>query len=220
MIQKASDGASIVLVGSFNPGIFQPAWFEKQQLLPATETSSANIEAISNDLTIFTMAWLRIEVVNERFVAKTEDESKFGPLRDLVIGTFRLLEFTPVGQMGLNREIQYRIPTEDAWHSIGHKLAPKEPWLKYVSTPGMKSLTMEARRDDSRDGLFNIIVKPVLKQQLPAKDWLVQVSFNDHVELGADKTALDACHVLEEDWDKSLVRSAAISLGLISETAK
>ncbi|KAF0165945.1 MAG: hypothetical protein FD157_1121 [Rhodocyclaceae bacterium] len=220
MIQKAADSASIVLIGSFNPGIFHPAWFEKQMLLPATETDNATIEMISNDIAIFTMAWVRIEVVGERFVAKTADESKFGPLRDLVIGTFRLLEYTPVKQIGMNREIQYRMPNEDSWHCVGHTLAPKESWLPYVKTPGMKSLVIESRRDDDRDGLFNISVKPVLKQPLPAKDWLVEVAFNDHVELGENKTALDACKVLDEDWDKALTRAGSVCLGLISDTAK
>lgn len=220
MIQKAADNASIVLVGSFNPGIFQPAWFEKQELLPGTETQSANIETISNDLAIFTMSWVRIEVLGDRFVARTADESKFGPLRDLVAGTFRLLEYTPVKQVGMNREVRYALQSEESWHAIGHTLAPKKPWLPYVKTPGMKILTMEALRDDDRDGAFNITVKPVLNQPLPVKSWFVEVSFNDHVELGAEKTALEACKVLEDDWDRSLSRSEKIASGLITDTAK
>jgi hypothetical protein len=220
VIQKAADNASIVLIGSFNPGIFHPAWFEKQELLPSTETQNAKIEVISNEIAVFTMSWVRIEVIGNRFVAKTADESKYGPLRDLVVGTFKLLEFTPVTQVGMNREIQYQMPNESSWHSIGHKLAPKEPWNPYVKSSGLKSLVMEALRDDKRDGLFNITVKPVLKQPLPAKQWLVEVSFNDHVDLGESKTSLDACSILVEDWDKSLVRAADISVGLISDTSK
>ena len=208
------------MIGSFNPAIFQPTWFQKQGLLPETETVSANIETISNDISIFKISWVNIEVLGERFVARTSDESKFSPLRDLVIGTFRLLEHTPVRQMGLNREIRFSLPTEEAWHTIGHTLAPKDCWQPLVKTPGMKSLMMESERDDSRDGIFNIGVKPVLNRPPPLKHWLVEVSFNDHIELGAEKTGLDACAVLEEDWDRSMSRAERISSALITKASR
>lgn len=220
MIEKVADTATVVLIGSFNPAIFQPAWFQKQGLLPETETSSANIETISNDISIFAMSWVRIEVLGERFVARTSDESKFSPLRDLVIGTFRLLEYTPVRQMGLNRESHYSLPTEDAWHRVGHTLAPKRHWDPFVKAPGMKSLMIEAQRDDDRDGLFNIGVKPVLNRPQPLKNWLVEVSFNDHIELGTDKTGLDVCTVLEADWERSMSRAERIASALITDTSK
>lgn len=220
MIEKVADTATIVLIGSFNPAIFQPAWFQKQGLLPETETSSASIDTISNDISIFTMSWVRIEVLSERFVARTSDESKFSPLRDLVIGAFRLLEYTPVRQIGLNRDIHYSLPTEDAWHRVGHTLAPKSHWNALVKTPGMKSLMIEAHRDDDRVGLFNIGVKPVLNRTQPMKSWLVEVSFNDHIELGADKTGLDVCTVLEEDWERSMSRAEQIASALITDTSK
>lgn len=218
MFPKVADGASIVLVGSFNPGIFHPTWFEKQELLPVVETQNAQIEVISNDVAIFVMSWVRIEVLGERFVARTIDESKFGPLRDLIVGTFRLLEHTPVTQVGLNREIEYQLPTEVLWHNVGHKLAPKEPWLPYVKSPGMKSLLMEAQRDDDQAGVLNITVKPVVN--IPSKPKTVHIQVNDHVELGDAKTALDACKIIEETWDTSLSRATKISEGLILDTTK
>lgn len=220
MIQKAADNASIVLVGSFNAGIFQPAWFEKNELLPVTETQNAQIEMISNEIAILTISWVRIEVTGQRFLARTTDESMFSPLRDLIVGTFSLLEHTPVRHVGINREIEYRMPNEESWHAIGHKLAPKEPWEPYIKNPGMKSLMMEGRRDDNHDGVINITVRPILKQPLPGKEWLVGVSINDHIDLGENKTALDACQVLNGIWDDSLARSANISLGLITENSK
>ena len=217
-MQKVGDGASIVLMGSFNPGIFHPAWFEKFELLPATETADAQVEVISNDVALFTMAWVRIEVLGERFVAKTADESKYGPLRDLVVGTFRILEHTPTYQLGMNRELQFQVPTEETWHKIGHQLAPKEHWLKYLKTPGMKSLVMESIRDDERPGVFNFTIRPVLHD--PAKPRVVHISVNDHVELGKESTALDACKIIDEDWEGSMARAISIAEGLIMDTAK
>lgn len=218
MVHKVADGASIVLVGSFNPAIFHPSWFEKQELLPAIETRDAKIEAISNDLAIFVMSWVRVEVLDGRFVARTNDESKFGPLRDLVVGTFQLLEHTPVLQVGLNREIEYQLPTDDEWHQVGHKLAPKEPWLPFVKSPGMKSVVMEAQRDDDREGVLNITIKPIVN--VPSKPRTVHIQVNDHIELGAEKTALDACKIIGESWEASLARAVKIGEGLIFGATK
>lgn len=214
-MNKIADGVSIVLLGSFNPGIFHPAWFQKQELLPEIEIEASKIEAISNDIAIFTVAWLRIEAIGDRFVAKTMDESKFGPLRDLVVGMFQLLEQTPVTMIGLNREVSFELSSAEGWHAVGHALAPKDIWRKYIKEPGMKSLVMESQRDDARLGRFNITVKPT-----PLKPHAVTVDFNDHIDIKGDEihaTAGEACRVIGEDWEKSLNRSLRVASGLVSD---
>lgn len=212
MINKISDNAIIVFIGSFNPGIFHPSWFETNGLLLKKDIEDAKIEVITNDVAIFTMSWVRIDVVGERFMARTNDESKFGPLRDLVIGTFNLLEFTPVKQMGINRELGFQFSDEETWHSVGHKLAPKGPWQNHVKMPGMKLLTMEAQRDDDQKGIFNISVASALHKS-------IVVSFNDHFDLNEDSTAADACKIVANDWDKSLTRAKKISTAIISNNS-
>lgn len=214
-MNKIADCASIVLLGSFNPGIFHPAWFQKHELLPEIEAETAKIEVISNDIAIFTVAWLRIEAIGDKFVAKTTDESKFGPLRDLVVGMFQLLEQTPINMLGINREVSFELSSVEQWHAVGHALAPKGIWLKYVKEPGMKSLIMESQRDDARQGQFNIAVKPT-----PSKPCAVTIDFNDHINIKVDEvhtTAGEACKVIEEDWEKSLDRSWTVANGLISD---
>lgn len=218
MAEKVGNGVAVVLIGAFNPAIFQPAWFEKNDLLPSSETEGASIETISNDIALLTMSWVRIEVIHSRFVARTQDESRFGLLRDLIVGTFTILEHTPVSQLGINWDHQYRVPNEDAWHKVGHTLAPKAPWAPFLTKPGMVWLTINAPRDDGRKGMINVTVKPVLKK--PMEDWRIDVSFNDHIELDEEHGALDACKVLEADWEASQLRAADLSYGLISETSK
>lgn len=214
-MNKIADSVSIVLLGSFNPGIFHPAWSQKEKLLPEIEAESAKIEAISNDIAIFTVAWLRIEAIGDRFVARTMDESKFGPLRDLVIGMFQLLEQTPVTMIGMNREVSFELSSAAEWHAVGHALAPKNIWEKYIKEPGMRSLAMESRRDDARLGKFNITVKPT-----PLKPYAVAVDFNDHIDVKVDDiytTAGEVCKIIGEDWEKSLDRSLLIARELISD---
>ena len=116
-------GISIVLLGSFNPAIFQPAWFAKQGLLPAGEAENAEINLIHPEFVSFTAGWLQLQVTQSQFLASTT-EDPLEALRDLVLGTFSLLRHTPVSKMGVNRDVHIRMPDESSWHAVGHALVP------------------------------------------------------------------------------------------------
>ena len=164
--QRISDKGSIVLIGSFNPQIFQPFWFSNNKLLQNNEVEIAEIEVISRDITSFGIPWLKVQVFLEKFLAITGEESQFLPLRDFVIGTFHLLGHTPIRQMGINRDIQFEMASESDWHKVGNKLAPKKDlWDKLLPSPGMKTLIIDSKRDDAYNGLINITVRPVLEKK-------------------------------------------------------
>lgn len=99
------EGMGIVLVGSFNPQIFQPAWFAAEGLIRKEEEEAAKIQLIHRQAALFSLDWLQLQVTDEKFVALTTPSSYYEPLRDLVLGTFRLLRHTPIRQMDLNREM-------------------------------------------------------------------------------------------------------------------
>jgi hypothetical protein len=210
--KKIGDNVSIALIGSFNPAIFHPAWFQHFGLIPATEAENAKVDVVSTDVAIFKLKWLQIQVLRDRFFARTIDESQYGPLRDLVVGTFRLLEHTPVKQMGLNRDILYDVKNEACWHSVGHALAPKEIWSKYVKNPGMKSLSIEALRNDEHKGAINITVSPV-----PGKKNGVEIATNSHFEFGEETMAIDVMKIVEEYWEKTLDFSLKLAQGIMSD---
>ena len=46
-------GGSIVLLGSFNPKIFQPEWFFRQELLSEDEVKDADIKVIAPQISHF-----------------------------------------------------------------------------------------------------------------------------------------------------------------------
>jgi hypothetical protein len=52
------DAASVVMVGSFNPTIFQPLWLGAQKLIRAEEAETAKITTIQAELTDFSTAAL------------------------------------------------------------------------------------------------------------------------------------------------------------------
>ena len=82
--QSAMDGASIVALGSFNPTIFQPAWFTFHKLIREDEGNEAKIEVIHPQATVFSTPWFGLQVTPDRFYLETLDPTKWLPLRDLV----------------------------------------------------------------------------------------------------------------------------------------
>lgn len=129
-------GMSIVLVGSFNPKIFHPAWFAAQKLIREKEAEEANIELITPAVAKFNLDWIRLQVIQEQFVVETAQEPYYEILRDLVIGTFSFLNHTPITMLGINVQKHFRMHSDEEWHALGHELAPKEKYW----TPVLKNL--------------------------------------------------------------------------------
>ena len=84
------EGMSIVLLGSFNPQIFQPAWFAAEGLVRKEEAEAAKIEIIHPQIISFSMEWLLLQVTQERFAASTTHSPSYEPLRDLVSSSWKI----------------------------------------------------------------------------------------------------------------------------------
>lgn len=209
------EGANVVLIGDFNPKIFQPAWFAAQQLIRNEEAEDAKIEIIHSAFVSFSLEWLRLEVHQNRFFAATHQKPFYSPLRDLVVGTFRILSHTPARMLGINCGFHFSMGSEQAWHAVGHRLAPKEMWHGVLEKPGMRSLSMEGHREDEFIGRITVKVEP--SQRI---EFGIYVNINDHYEI-KDKESSMGCgeiiDILESSWDKSIARSEEIAKTVLEE---
>src|SRR3712207_1383849 len=106
-LQVGLEGATVVLLGSFNPAIFHPAWFAANGLIREEEARAAEIEIVHPNAAVFRTEWLVIESARDRFLATTILDAYYEPLRDLVVGVLDLLSHTPLTAMGLNRDFHY-----------------------------------------------------------------------------------------------------------------
>lgn len=199
-----SEGVSIVLVGNFNPAIFQPAWFILNGLLPEYDSKDQKI-VILPEICQFQLDWLRIEVTGNRFLAATQHPENYSALRDLVISTFSILEHTPVKQLGINKDVHYNAEDENVWHKIGDTLAPKDIWKETLKKPGLTALKIQSPRNDKLPGNINIHLAP--SSQL--KQYGVHVSVNHHIELtelleNKEQAVHKSIQVLESHWDHLL----------------
>ena len=97
---------TIVLLGSLNPGL-HPQWFARQNLLPEGETESSNLQVVHPQACQFETERFAIQVTLDRFQAMTKPNTPGDVLRDLVLGTFSILEHTPLNALGMNRQMHF-----------------------------------------------------------------------------------------------------------------
>lgn len=209
-----SSGVAIVLIGSFNPGIFQPAWLALNGLIPKEELEDAETEVIRDQFARFSLGWVRVQVLQERLeVLETEESPSPGPVRDLLVGVLELLPHMPVRQMGINLWSQYEMPSQKEWHALGHRLVPPENWKENLRKPGLLSVQVQGGRPDDYTGAVNVTVNPSAIDP-PG----VFINVNDHYVLADGEeqaTAGSALEVLRAVWDDSLSQSEKIRNSII-----
>lgn len=212
--QPGSYSHSIVVIGNFNPTIFNPSWFATEGLIGKEESEGAKVDIIHSDIAIFSLEWIRVEVLRDRFKAETTLQPYEEAVRDLVIGTFTFLRHTPLKQMGINMDMHFRMDSFEKWHEAGHKLAPKGLWEGLLEKPGLISLSMaESARRDGRKG--RILVRTTPSERV--KPGLF-IGINDHVEVRDTETTVGSDEIismLKEMWPESHRRSENIIYSLL-----
>lgn len=204
--------ASVVLLGNFNPLIFQPHWLAANDVIGAQDAEIATrdgVEILHSQITIINFAAFRLEVSTDRFSIRAIEEPSV-LARDFAVKVFKLLSHTPVKQLGINRSVIFRARSRHDWDALGDKLAPKAPWGRLLQEDeegrvgGLLNLTMErGKRADGRKGMVRVKVTALL----PHENLDTQVDVNDHYDVSdrdEDARAEVAVELLEECWENSL----------------
>ena len=194
-----NQSTSIVLLGSFNPSIFQPYWFGQHNLIRPSEADTAKVEILSAEVTVLDLNWCKLQVFQDRFVAKALDEAHQQPLLDLVLGVFTLLEHTPIRALGLNIEGHYQMHSEQEWHAFGHYYAPKETWGKLIDHPGLQKQVINGTRKSTLAKRVQVTISP--------SDTLtsgVFIHVNQHYET-EDGTTANASNNIQ--WALDIIRN-------------
>lgn len=211
---------SVVVLGDFNPSIFQPLWFSTNGLLPKEETENATISIIHREFASFSIGGIQVQVDGTRFGLTTLETPQGPVLRDLAIGTLSILEHTPLRAIGLNLDSVFSVETDDAWHAIGHRLVPKNNWNAILDNPGMRQVIVEGQRQGCIANRVQMRVQPSGVRE-------VICAINQHYQLDAPpSTSVRECHnkslrALREDWADfvTFARSASISIVTSNESA-
>ena len=158
-----SEEISAVLIGSFNPGIFHPEWFRRQEILLPQEADEENakVKVVSPEVTQILFLDMKLDVFPDRFILETRDASRAEKLQDIVLHVLTKLPHTPVTACGLNNSLHFDLNDEAYWHKVGHALAPKElVWDEVLEKPGMDTLVVKGVRGGDFPGEVNVTVAP------------------------------------------------------------
>lgn len=207
--QMEKEGFSIVALGRFNPSIFQPLWFAAHNLIRREEADAAKVEIIHRDATIFNAGWFSLQVTEGNFTILSQDPTKPLPLRDLAMGTFKLLEHTPLTAFGFNRFGHCKAASEESWHAFGHHFAPKDSWNAVLTNPGLLKLEMQGKRENCDDRIqIRIESSPSNLVTMG-----IMIAVNQHRDLtknsqGEETTMQERNKLfllgLQNDWDRFL----------------
>lgn len=193
---------SIVLIGNFNPFMFQPEWFKRNGIISPEEVDIAENTktspmVISNQITMFKTSQFDIRIEQNRFQIIAEKEP-FIVLKDFVIKTFENLGGLIISAVGFNYNAHYSISEKSKYQLIGDRLAPKKYWnslLKEEVTgddrkSGLISISMQKCKDNER-GHLSMVLEPS-SVIIPG----VYIGCNNHTNFKDDNSIAD--NVMEE----------------------
>lgn len=219
--------ASIVLLGSFNPVIFQPRWLRDIAAIGADEEQEITengFELIYREIARFRLSWMVFHGDRDKISIQNVEEP-FIRARDLAVSIFSSLPHTPIRKVGMNRRVEFKMNSIEAWHAFGDVLAPKRDWAFFLPgdeksrTGGMLTLTMRrTKRPDDEAGHINVVVT---SDGLPQGHCAIDI--NDHYDVASGSDAVpasDAIKILEQRWDESQERSASIISELMAIAAR
>jgi hypothetical protein len=219
-IAPETDQASLVLLGLFNPAIFQPFWFARSNLIGSEEAAGAEIEIIHPEVCKFQTDNYVIQVERERFIAR----SRSGPselVKDLIIKAFgEYLPHTPVGVLGINRIVHFDAGSFEIRDAVGRAFAPWDTWGDWAPSfqghdrkthGGMIALQM---RQGVPPGGYNGYVRALIgPSNVIPSDRGIYVDINHHYEIVARENAVGCAEViaaLEDQWHPATTHAAFI----------
>ena len=236
-IKPELDNASIVLLGSFNPRIFQPAWFAQHKMIGSKEAEQlANLFQFKEQVVAFRVDMFELNVQQNRFVINSLDDHPAEHIKDLVISCFgKYLPHTPVTAMGINRNVHFDTGDFEVRDRVGSRLAPKDAWGKWgeeiqkaYDEPrdkrgGMLSITM--LQQNLRLEGYNVSVQAKVEPSYKVEDGRgIFVDVNNHFELSDDGQSIPdaslAVETLEANWKTSMSRAAMIADQIMALTEK
>ena len=144
---------SIVLLGDFNPSMFQPEWFSKNNIISTEEAEFAKGDSqkspliVTPQVTIFSTSQFSVRVETNRFTVICEKEPVV-VIEDFVCKTFEKLGGIVIKAYGLNYNAHYPCDSLNEFQRIGDNLAPKSFWEAFLED--------EVTGDDRKSGLVRI----------------------------------------------------------------
>lgn len=205
---------SIVVLGDFNPAIFQPLWFSANGLMPREETESAANVIIHRRVASFSMGRIHVQVDESRLGLTTAESPDAPILRDLAIGTLSILEHTPLKALGFNLDRAIELDSVEATREFAETIAPKQCWSRVLDDPeALQVIVMGTRSDCVADRMQ-------IRVQLGSERRVI-IGINQHYQVAKDEDVDPReCHnsaqrALRDDWNEFIAYASDAAVKLM-----
>ncbi len=134
-------------------------------LLPQSECEEAKVLIIHPEVSIFEAGPFRFQIQHDRFDAGTFEPQHYNALRDVVVGTFRLLRHSPIRMVGINRDLHFKSEGAFSWENVEGSVS------KVIGSEGLaggflpRGLDMQRLRDDTYEGRIVARLEPSSKEK-------------------------------------------------------
>lgn len=217
----------IVFLGSFNPRIFHPSWFENEGLARPDELAESLSERQQNILVTPDVARcdigpdISVECLQHRLTINSATSLGEERLRNLASDILSKLPHTPITAIGLNHSLVYESKTEQDWHDIGDMLVPKERiWNEVMEQrPGMAIVRIEECRSGPVPVRIWVTIEPIREIHPPYR---FQIHTNWHGDLKNDPPeaaggAKLASDFIDSQWETALRMGPKLAKKLFQE---
>jgi len=202
MLKPELSSQTIVLVGKFTPSILHPSWFSNAGLIRKNQTDAAKISIFSYEIVKYSIEWLDFTAQLNRITLTTTQEAYFEPLRDLVLGTFSILDQTPIQMLGINYQMHFIPSSTLHWDDTEKKLRPPQSELTKLPLSRLESIKLSSVRPyNSYPGVFNFVAEP--SAIFPDG---IYISSNDHYEVRPFEDTMGSHKILDlidSEWQNS-----------------
>jgi hypothetical protein len=216
--EPVNDSVSVVLVGSFNPRIFHPAWFAAENLIAKADADTAEVALMHPAAAAISLGPFELRVFSERFVATSAEALHYLPLRDLIVGTFTILRHTPVRAVGINREMHFRVNGDVSWSTMQKALGRSTPWSDALRAAQTVGIDLRGLRENDLAGHLAVRLEP---SAIEEDGVLVRV--NDHYAVEDSephKGLRQAVETVEREFATSISRSLQTAKDLLEVTCR
>ncbi len=226
--EPEQQSASIVLIGSFTPTIFSPAWLAKIGVITDKAAAAAAVNLIHPELTQFAIDRFTFEALINRLTITTTKEPFLQILDDVLAIFTTHLPHTPLSKLGINYDIQFKLDSAEQRVALGRKLAPLEPWgafgkslerEKMDEVGGMVSLSMhQGFLPDRTRGWRRVLIEPWQNAVMQNHQTGVHMNVNDHYEIAENDVdgAGPLIEILKDRFETSISQSKAIISEMMS----
>ncbi|MGI9185450.1 MAG: hypothetical protein ACR2GZ_10915 [Solirubrobacteraceae bacterium] len=192
---------SVIFIGSFNPRILQPSWFDARGLLTERDVEAAGL-LVSDAVTAFRTPLFTLLCDQNRCQITTASKTPTPDLiRDLAVDMFEILGETPINGIGINAYAHVP-PRVKTWDAVVAQLGDPHKTLELMEGQGLRTVELTGLRPG--DGLSGS--RQVLMQPSNFITDGVFILVNDDVRLGSPEDQGNgrmAVEILRTEWKPS-----------------